>query len=129
MFSFRPFCVAGAGLLAATILAGCVQSNAVRIDGAPAPLPPVDTAGVAVYPDLDALECSYERVAYIRTSSPVWGASRESVVRHARKKAGEVGANALIVRRLDEDGSSFFSPSGRNPRGQSLAVFEQRPCS
>jgi len=101
----------------------------MRVSDAPAPLPPVDAADVTVYAALDSLACSYERVAYIRTSRPVWGASRESIVRHARQKAGEVGANALIVRGLDDAGSSFFSPGGGDARGQSLAVFEQRPCS
>jgi len=101
----------------------------MRVSGAPTPLPPVDAADVTLYAALDSLTCSFERVAYIRTSSPVWGASRESIVRHAREKAGEVGANALVVRGIGAEGTSFFSPGGANARGQSLAVFEQRPCS
>jgi len=101
----------------------------MRVSHAPAPLPPVDAADVTVYAALDSLACSYERVAYIRTSAPVWGASHESIVQHARQKAGAVGANALVVRGLEEEDSSFFSPSGGGARERSLAVFEQRPCS
>jgi hypothetical protein len=100
----------------------------MRVSDAPTPLPPVDAADVTVYSALDSLACSFERVAYIRTSPPVWGASRESIVRHAREKAGEVGANALVVRDRAE-GGAFFSASGGSARDRSLAVFEQRPCS
>jgi len=101
----------------------------MRVSDAPTPLPPVEPADVTVYSALDSLACSFERVAYIRTSSPVWGASRESILRHAREKAGEVGANALVVRGDSAEGETFFSASGGSARDRSLAVFEQRPCS
>lgn len=100
----------------------------MRVGSPPPSLPPIDTAQVSVYTEIDSIECPFTRVAYIRTTGPVWGASDDQILRHTRQKAGEVGANAVVVPGLGRDRLGFFARRGDSRRGRSLAVFERRPC-
>lgn len=113
-------------LVAGGLLAGCASSEATILANAPENRSPVAPSNVAVYSDTSAVGCEYTRVAMVSTTGNVDNVSDDQMVADAKEKAGEVGANALIVSSIRESmNDSAFSGT----QGDFLALLEERPCN
>lgn len=113
-------------LAAALILAGCASTNATMLGTAPDDLEPIPVSQVTAYSDTASVQCPFDRVAALQTSGTVQGMD-EKMIQSSKKKAAEIGANAIILRRLSSKGASFGDRYG-STEGRYLAIYERRPC-
>jgi len=90
-------------LLAATVLllAGCVSARATMlVPGAGmAPVPPDQ---VTIYLSAAEVPEHCERIALITTSGSATGTSTAATYEAARRRAGKIGANAILVDEIRE---------------------------
>jgi hypothetical protein len=118
-------------LLLALLCVGCMQTEATMLDDVSRS--PVSAAEVKVYTDTSDVECSFEEVAVIRSRAAMSSTGEQQIIENGKKKAGTVGANALIVRRLARVASNSNPSRDRTQhgklQGRFLAVFEDRPCT
>ena len=105
----------GALLLA---LAACQQVTVTPIGPAPA-RSPVLTDSVRVFYSLDAVPFRYDEVALLSMDADWLVKDREDIYLKIREKAGEIGANAVIVAPFEEP--TVVTTSGL--RGNVLAIF------
>jgi hypothetical protein len=118
-------------LLVLILLAGCVQTEVTMLDDASRS--PVSATEVTVYEDTSDVACSFDEIAVIRSNATMASTGEHKLIENGKKKAGAVGGNALIVRRLARAEPNSNAGKGEaqqgNLTGQFLAVFEDRPCS
>lgn len=107
--------------IALALFVGCVGTEATRLDSAPEDLSPVPASEVAVYSDTSSVPCSYSRVAIVQAQSISAMVSTSKLAEEVKPKAGELGANAVIISDVNESSD----PGGRN--GRFLALHVQ-PC-
>lgn len=133
-------------VLCGALLVGCGPSTeALKLPGASEDLPGAPASQVEVYRSLSALKCEYLRVALVETQesqsvSITGGVSQVELIRAARKEAGRLGANAVIIdtvgsRTFTEteivaDSAQYERTESRESlgRGVFLAVRQNRPC-
>lgn len=113
-------------VFAALLTIGCVQTNATMLGTAPEDLEPVPPSQVLAYSDTASVECSYDKVAALQSSGGVQGMDKR-MIEDAKKQAGELGANAIILQRMSSEGPSFGDSYG-STEGRYLAIYERRPC-
>ena len=91
-----------ATILAALALTGCmpVSTRATRL-GLGVNHPPVRAADVAVYSATDQIPGKYEDVAILISSVEHRPETHERMLESMRRKAAELGANAILVHTLD----------------------------
>jgi len=134
-------------LFCTVLLVGCGPSTEVLMLGGDAPArSPVSAESVAIYRDTAEIACPYERVALVEAQDAEdapfdAGVSQLKLIRAARGRAGEVGANGLLVERVDAesalkrevtaDSTGYEERETRQSwgRGLFLAIYEERPCS
>jgi hypothetical protein len=107
---------------------GCVTTQAVRLGGGPL-RPPVPDSKVIIYRTADQVPGEYEEVALITASGDSMWTEEESMYKEMRKRAGKLGANALILDAMSEPSSATKVVSyvllgvGGERRGKALAIF------
>ena len=91
-----------AALLATIVLTGCmpVSTRATRL-GLGINHPPVRAEEVAVYVATDQIPGKYEDVAVLVSSVEHRQETEAQMLSSMRRKAGELGANAILVHTLD----------------------------
>lgn len=105
-------------VIVAVLFVGCVGTEATRLDSAPENLSPVPASEVAVYSDTSSVPCNYSRVAIIQAQSISAMVSTSKLAEEVKPKAGELGANAVIISDVNERSD----PGGRNGRFLALHV-------
>lgn len=113
-------------VLAALLIAGCASTSATMLGNAPDDLVQKSPSEVTVYSDTASVGCGYTKVAYLSTSGSVSGMDKK-MMESAKKKAAEIGANAVVIGRVNSQGPSFGDAYG-NTEARYLAVLEDRPC-
>ncbi len=114
-------------LLLAVFVTGCVTTRATLLDPT-ARHPAVDPATVRIFTSEAELE-KYEfvRVAIISSSGNTSWTSRTQMMESMRKKAGEMGANAILMPAIDEPSAgakiagAVFG-TGANRTGEVIAL-------
>ena len=91
--------------LALVFMAACVNVNATRL-GPVRDLPPVQPENVFVYQDEMDIEGDFQRVAVIYVDGDANMTNQRQMISAARKKAGRLGANAIILGRFREPGTA-----------------------
>ena len=91
-----------AAILATLVLTGCmpVSTRATRLGLGPNH-PPVAAQDVIVYSATDQIPGKYEDVAILVSSVEHRPETHEQMLASMRRKAGELGANAILVHTLD----------------------------
>jgi hypothetical protein len=83
------------------LLASCVSTNAVRVGNGPVrPKFPADQ--VVIYRTADQVPGKYEEVALLNSKGDFRYSDEEKLAKSMREKAGEMGANALILDAMSE---------------------------
>jgi len=101
-FNREPFQMRSLRLLVpAALLAAsaCVNVNATRL-GPVRDLPPVHPDDVWVYQDEDDIDGDFDRVAVIYVDGDANTTNQRQMINAARKKAGRLGANAIVLGRF-----------------------------
>jgi len=117
-----------AGLLWAVLFcSGCVQVQATRLGAGPI-RPPLTQDKVAIYRTAEQVPGRYDEVALLSASGAYSATTEEMMYFEMRKKAGLLGANAVILDSIKEPttGSKVANaligvPANRE--GKAVAVF------
>lgn len=85
--------------LALIAASACVNVNAMRL-GPVRDYPPVHQDNVFVYQDETDIEGEFDRVAVIYVDGDASTTNQRQMINAARKKAGRLGANAIVLGRF-----------------------------
>jgi hypothetical protein len=117
------------GAVAAVLtLAGCVHTNAAMLGTSSAKRPPVPAEQVALYRVASQVPGRYEEVAILNAAGDSGSTNEAMMFESMRKKAGEVGANGVILDALSEPGhgakvaAAIFGVSAQR-KGKALAIY------
>lgn len=131
MPSFRMSRAGGlaAGLAAAVALAACGVKTTTTPTPASRAFDPVCVDGVAVFDDFSKVPYDYYEVAFVQSSSNSLYTGTGDALLAMRKRAGEQGANAIVVNDLavkDSPIKNLGAAVGANSadrEGKSVAIF------
>jgi hypothetical protein len=117
--------IAGVGVAALVI--ACVQTNAVRLGNAPV-REPVPEDQVVVYRTADQVPRRYEEVALLNAKGEASWTNEEKMFNSMRKKAGEMGANGIILDAIIEPGAGTkvagaILGTGAERKGKAIAIY------
>jgi hypothetical protein len=117
---------AACALVLALAVVACARTEAVRLDNTPL-RPPVAPDKVIVYKTPEDVHAHYEEVAILSASGDAVIASQDDVYASLRKKAGELGANGVILQVPDDvERSKFartFGLGSINQNTKAIAIF------
>lgn len=116
-------------LFAATLAAvsGCVTTNATRLGGTPA-RPPVPMSAVVIYRMASQVPGKYEEIALLNSKGESTWTNEEGMFKSMQKKAGELGANAIILDAVSEPSAgakvaSAVFGTGAERKGRAIAIY------
>ena len=115
-------------VLGLLFLCACVSTQAVRLGGGPL-RPPVPADEVIIYRTADQVPGKYEEVALLSAKGDSIWTNEEDMYDEMRKKAGKLGANAIILDAMSEPSqtgqvvSYFLFGVGGQRRGKALAIY------
>lgn len=118
--------IAGAAV-AALALSACVTTNAVLLNPAAAPRPKVPPDSVRVFMVPGDVPGAYEQIAFITAEGSAEWTDQSGMVEAMRRKAGDLGANGIILGGIDEPSSgaqvaAAIFGTGTTRRGRVLAI-------
>jgi hypothetical protein len=114
-------------IISLVVLASCVSVNATRLgDGAFRPPLPADM--VIVYRTADQVPGRYEEVALLNARGDTTWTSESGMFKQMRKKAGKLGANAIILDAMSEPSAGAKIAGailgvGVERKGKAIAIF------
>lgn len=113
--------------LAVVALSACVSTQATRLGGGTI-RPPVPPDQVAIYRTQDQVPGKYEEVALLSSKGDYSMTDEEKMYRSMREKAGEMGANGIILQSVQEPGTGSKVAKAliglsANREGKALAIF------
>lgn len=116
-------------LAALLLLAGCVQTQATLLDGTT--YPPVHEDDVVIYISEDDIPADWKPIAIIHAQGEAQWTRESQMLRKARERAGELGANGLLIEDINEPsavaqvaGEVFGTGTTRRGRLIAIRVFE-----
>lgn len=118
-------------LLAAAItvsLAACVQTNATMLGVAPAARPKVAPDSVRIYRTADQVKARYDEIALLNSTGESSWTNEAGMLQSMRKKAGDLGANGIILDAINEASAGAkvagaFLGTGSQRKGRSIAIW------
>ena len=113
-------------ILVATV--ACVSTNAVILAPSPVKRPPVPADQVRIYRTADQVKSKYEEIALLNSSGESNWTNEQAMIESMRSKAGELGANAIILDAINEASSgakvaAAIFGTGTQRKGRSVAIF------
>lgn len=105
----------------------CISTEAIRLGSGPM-RPPVPWDKIIVYRTADQVPGKYEEVTLLTASGDSMWTNEEEMYKSMRKKAGEFGANAIILDAMSEisQGTKLAAYAllgvGGERRGKTLAI-------
>jgi hypothetical protein len=111
----------------ALLLAACVSTNAALIDPS-VHLAETCKAGIKLYTTPDRVGQPYREVAVLNAKGESNWSDEGDMIESMRKKAAEVGANAIILNTIDEPSAltkviGEVAKTGSQRKGKALAIF------
>jgi len=105
----------------------CVATTAVQL-GDQTKLAPVEWQKVAVYRTADQVPGNYREVAFLSSKGSTMFTSEGGMWKSMQKKAGKMGANAIILDAMSEPTTGAkiagaFLGVGVNRRGKAIAIY------
>lgn len=110
----------------------CVRTNAVRLGNAPLRAPVPETQ-VVIYRTAEQVPGKYEEVALINATGESSWTDEEGMFKSMRKKAGQLGANGIILDAVSEPSSgakiagALFG-TGAERKGKAIAIYVLPPA-
>jgi hypothetical protein len=115
-------------LVSLLFLFSCVETQVVKL-GTPTVRPVVAPENVAVYRTAAQVPGRYEEVALLTATGDIDLASQQALVKAMKKKAGALGANAIILDAMSEPSeavkiaSMLLSQVSAERKGKAMAIF------
>ena len=122
---FKRFVVLAALVV---LCAGCVSTNAVQIGTTPRRVA-VPWKAVAVYRTADQVPGKYEEIAFLVSTGDALWTNENAMWNSMKKRAGKMGANAVILDALSEPSagakvaSAFLGVWGAERKGRAVAIY------
>lgn len=118
----------GASAVAMLLLCSCVQTNAIILNPSPVSRPRVAPSEVRIYRTLDQVKGRFEEVALLNSVGESNWTNESGMLESMRRKAGEIGANALVLEAINEAGAgakvaAAVFGTGTQRKGKSIAIF------
>jgi hypothetical protein len=112
-----------AGLLS---VVGCVQTNATLLSETPRPA--IAPSAVVIYTSADKVPSKYDEVALIDSRGDDALTTYHGMLESMRKKAGQVGANGVILSSSSEAGTGAkvahaLLGTSADRKGKAIAIF------
>ncbi len=112
-------------------LTSCVAVNVTRLGTGPS-RPRIPADQVAVYRTADQVPDRYEEVALLNGRGDSMWSSESAMFRRMKKKAGRLGANAIILDALSEPSAAAKIAGavlgvGVERKGRAIAIFVLSP--
>lgn len=116
-----------AGSLIFAAVTACVSTQAVRLGSGPV-RPPVPPDKVAIYLDAKQVPGKYDEVALLSSSGDAAMTNEEKMYKSMREKAGEMGANGVILEDVKEPGTGSkvahaLIGTTADRKGKAIAIF------
>jgi len=117
-----------AAALCVSLLSGCVTTNASMLGTASTQRAIVLPENVALYRNADQVPRRYEEVALLNSEGDSNFTNEAKMFESMKKKAGEVGANAIILDALSEPSggakvaAAIFGVSAER-KGKAVAIY------
>jgi hypothetical protein len=114
-------------IIAIAFLASCVSVNSTRLGNA-AYRPPVPADQVLIYRTADQVPGKYEEIALLNAKGDSSWSSEAGMFKQMKKKAGKMGANAIILDAISEPSAgakiagAIFGV-GAERKGKAIAIF------
>lgn len=107
------------------LLAGCVQTQATLLDGTT--YPPVHEDDVVIYLSEDDIPAEWKAIAIIHAQGEAQLTRESQMLRKARERAGELGANGLLIEDINEPSAvaqvaGEWLGTGSTRRGRLIAI-------
>jgi hypothetical protein len=114
----------GAVLLAAS---GCVTTNATRLGGSSAHAA-IPASAVVIYRAANQVPGRYEEIALLNSKGESGLTDESGMFKSMQKKAGELGANAIILDAISEPSAgakvaSAVFGTGAERKGRAIAIY------
>lgn len=115
------------GVTALAILAACVTTNATRLGSGPI-RPKIPAEQVVLYRTAEQVPNRYEEIAILHSEGEVSWTDEADMYESMKKKAAELGANAIILDALSEPSAGAkvagaFLGTGAERKGKAIAIF------
>ena len=110
------------------VISACVSTNATVLNPSLAPRPTVPAEQVVIYRTADQIKTKYEEIALLNATGESNWTNEKGMLESMRKKAGQMGANAIILDAINEAGAgakvaAAVLGTGTQRKGRSVAVF------
>lgn len=110
------------------ILGACVSTNATILNPVPAQRPKVPAEQVRIYRTADQVKSRYEEVALLNATGESNWTNEQGMLESMRRKAGALGANAIILDAINEASSgakvaAAIFGTGTQRKGRSVAIY------
>ena len=122
--------VFGLGLvLGLGLIVSCRTTKAVRLGTATAVRPPIPWNKVAVFRTADQVPGKYEEVGLLQSTGDTMWTSEAGMWKSMQKKAGALGANAIILDAISEPkaGTKVLAAAlfgmGAERKGKAIAIY------
>ena len=116
-------------LAALLLLVGCIQTQATLLDGTT--YPPVHEDDVVIYLNEADIVGDWKPIAIIHAQGEAQWTRESQMLRKARERAGELGANGVLIKDINEPsavaqvaGEVLGTGSTRRGRLIAIRVFE-----
>lgn len=108
--------------------AGCVQTNATMLDPAPLNHPKTPARDIRIYRTADQVKGRYDEIALLNSTGESNWTNESGMMESMRKKASEVGANAIILDAINEASAgakvaAAVFGTGTQRKGRSIAIY------
>ena len=110
------------------LLSGCVSTNAAMLGNSSAKRAPVSPQNVALYRTASQVPSRYEEIALLNSTGDSNFTNESTMFESMQKKAGEIGANGVILDALSEPSSgakvaaAIFGVSAQR-KGKAIAIY------
>lgn len=106
----------------------CVSTNATMLNPSPVVRAPVAPDQVRIYRTAAQVTGKYEELALLNSTGESSWTNEQAMLESMRKKAGELGANGVILDAVTEPGAgakvaAAFLGVGVQRKGKALAIF------
>jgi len=112
----------------AVSLSACVQTNATMLGPTPMARPKVVAEQVRIYRTADQVKARYEELALLNSTGESDWTNESGMLQSMRKKAGELGANGIILEAINEASAGAkvagaFLGTGSQRKGRAVAIY------
>jgi hypothetical protein len=117
------------GIIGIGFIAGCTRTNAALMDNS-VHLARTCPDAVKIFTSPSKVTSEYQEIALLNSSGSTGFTTESGMMKSMRKKAADVGANAIIMGNIDEPGAgakvaaAIFGVGGAAERkGKSVAIY------